>query len=281
MNIKYYIILYIIKIDFPSIQNIKYKKEINMSIPFKIKYKCDHCARVYTRKPYYDRHIACCKILQKTSRERKLENEENDDTPTLRELYVMIQEFGKKYEEINEKLDYLTKYVETKKKQLSIVDWLNTNIKCDIEFHKWMENIDFCDEYLNYVFQSNLIDGISYIFQDVIAKYEDSSLPIRAFDQKDSTFFIYIENEWIIMNKETFEGMIYFMKKNLLKLFKIWQDKNESKLKTDSFSSIYMQNVHKLMGGKIPFEKQYLLIKSKLYKHLKCDLKTIIQFEFV
>ena len=252
-----------------------------MSIPFKIKYKCDHCARLYTRKHYYDRHIICCNILQKTSRERKLENEEKDDTPTLRELYVMIQEFGKKYKEINEKLDYLTKYVETKKKQLSIIDWLNTNIQCDIVFHKWMENIEFSDEYLNYVFQSNLIDGINYIFQDIIGKYGESSLPIRAFDQKDSTFFIYIGNEWIIMNKETFEGMIYFMKKNLLKLFKIWQDKNESKLKTDSFSSIYMQNVHKLMGGKIPFEKQYLLIRSKLYKHLKCDLKTIVQFEFV
>ena len=251
-----------------------------MSIKYASKYTCELCGRSYTRKPYYERHVLCCKVLQKSSRERQLENEELEDTPTIRELYVMMQEFGKKFEEISEKVDHLTKYVETKKKKLSIVEWLNTNIICDISFQEWLENIEFTEEYLNYVFQTNLIDGIGYIFQDMIAKYEECALPMRAFDQKDLTFFIYTDKTWVMMSKTVYENMIYYIKKKLLGLFKMWQDKHEAQLKTDSFSSIYMQNVNKLMGGKIPQEKQYLQIKNKLYKHLKSDLKTIIQFDF-
>ena len=61
-----------------------------MNLPAPSKFACQHCGREYSRKYYFTRHEAACGILTKTSKERALDEEELNDTPTVRQLYDII-----------------------------------------------------------------------------------------------------------------------------------------------------------------------------------------------
>jgi hypothetical protein len=252
-----------------------------MSQKYKIIHDCIHCGRQYQRKIYYDRHIICCELLNKSKKERNIEVEQYDDTPKIRELYLIIQEMGKKYVQMEQKLEVLSKYVESKKKRMSIIDWLNHNYKIDKTYSQWLQPIYLERRHLNIVFEHDFLNGILYILQELLPLGEEEKLPIRAFDQKENTLFIYNENkQWVMMSLEVFENLILYISKKLINEFKKWQDENEDKKYNDKFTNIYMENVKKVMGGNFSSEHLYSQIKGKLYRYLKANLKSIVQYEF-
>ena len=53
-------------------------------------YECGYCNRQYKRKMNYDKHMLLCNIIRKTPSER-LNEQEQDNLPTMRELYTVIQ----------------------------------------------------------------------------------------------------------------------------------------------------------------------------------------------
>ena len=61
---------------------------------------------------------------------------------------------------------------------------------------------------------------------------------------------------------------------------KFWQDENKSRLFTNGFTEIYMENVKKITGGDLSKEQQCCKFKSMLYNHIKINLKNVIQHEF-
>ena len=52
---------------------------------------------------------------------------------------------------------------------------------------------------------------------------DENNLPIRAFVQKDNTFFINTENGWKVMNTSQLEVLIGRIGKELMKHFVNWQ----------------------------------------------------------
>ena len=56
--------------------------------------ECPFCCRVYKIKTYFDRHVISCKLLQKSSKERCDDEETQQDTPNIRELYDIILEMN-------------------------------------------------------------------------------------------------------------------------------------------------------------------------------------------
>ena len=80
---------------------------------------CPHCLRHYERKVYLDRHVGMCQLLTKTKRERKLEVQEQEDTPSVRDLYTAVLELTEKYSQLEKKFTDLSKYATIKKQKIN------------------------------------------------------------------------------------------------------------------------------------------------------------------
>ena len=149
--------------------------------------ECCFCSKKFTRKTYYDRHILICELLSKSKKERNVEMEEHKDTPTVRKLYEIIMEMSIKYKKMEEKLEELSKYVDTKKKKINIIEWLNTTCKSSAcaPFELWMKKIKVERKHLESIFSHDYVYGALHILKDFNNEH------IRCYDQKDDTLFIF------------------------------------------------------------------------------------------
>jgi len=251
---------------------------MSIILPNKI-YNCACCGRYYNRKSSLEKHVLCCEILSKTDRERQLNIQEIGDTPNITKLYQIIQELVFKQAKQEKEIDKLKSFVNKTKKQLNIIDWLNENCSKNMTFNSFIKNIKIDRRHLDYIFKYDFIDGIMYIFQEILPLSDD--LPIRCFDQKPGTFFIVKNDNWVVMTGLEFEEMLNIINRMIIKEFGQWQtDHNEKILKDDKFNDIYNENIIKVLGTKKPQSITFNRIKNKLYGYLKFNLKRIIQFEF-
>ena len=76
-------------------------------------YSCHYCDKKYTRKMYYDRHIICCQMIHLSKREKHIQLEEDYDTPSIRDLYLIIQELSNKCLTFEKKIKNLEKTIYT------------------------------------------------------------------------------------------------------------------------------------------------------------------------
>ena len=93
---------------------------------------CPHCQRSYSRKIYFDRHIGVCEFLSKSKKAQKLDIEERKDTPTVRDLYMVVMELVKKNKQLEDRIEELSKLggMTTQKKQqkVDLIEWLNNRL---------------------------------------------------------------------------------------------------------------------------------------------------------
>lgn len=244
-------------------------------------FQCKYCSLSYKRKTYYDKHVLVCEILNKTKKERENEIEELADTLSLRKVYDLLLEIAMKYNKMEKKLNELTKWVDVKKKNINIIEWLNTNYTKTIKFSDWYMSICFNRKHLELIFKYDFITGFMYIFQELLPLSQEEELPIKAFDQKDNTLFIYNdENKWEAMNSEKLEKFISHISRLIMSEFVKWQNENSEKIKDEEFSIIYTRNIQKVIGANYSIEQLNMKMKRELYKYLKMNLRNILQYEF-
>ena len=245
-----------------------------------MKYICSSCNRGYNRKIYYSRHVAVCEIMCKSVKERKLENEERDDTPDVRVLYDVILELVNKMSIMERKMNDMSKWYELKKKKINIVDWLNENEVVPSPFEEFIKRIKIGRKYLDYLFKNDYIICIINIIQDLLPLDQSEKNTIKAFEQKNNTLFVYTKEKWIIMSDEILQKLVNIIEKQLLDEFVKWQIENKDKMKEDDFAIKYATNVKKIMGGNLTREQVYSRVKLDLYKYLKVNIKNITEIQF-
>lgn len=235
-------------------------------------FTCPHCAREYKRKTFYDKHVLLCKILI---------TKNDDDTVTMgiKELYELISEIALRQTKVEEQVSTLTKWVNTKRKKLSIINWLNENAKANITYSEWKDKLQINKKHLETIFQYDYIEGISNIIKENLLLQEEEILCFKAFDQKENALFVYTEEGWILLSPENFESLLVLIDKLLMKEFVIWQDELKKTSKNDYFE-LFAENVQKVMGGHFTREQILSRVKKNIFKHLKMNLRNIIQFEF-
>jgi hypothetical protein len=234
----------------------------------KPKYKCNICDRTYILKTYYDRHVICCNNLFVTSHERTINSEEIDDTPSVRDLYILIQDLTIKTVSMQKKIDELTSVINNKKRRLNAIEWLNTYCKPKQSFNIWLTDLSINRHHLELIFNNGFIIGFSLVLQELLQKDTDSDIPIQALSLKKNTIYHCEDSKWQILTNTELEHMINRIKKKLLSEFKSWQDENSHLMQDDNFSKTYHQNVIKLLACNIEMVVILSKIRSKLYNHL-------------
>ena len=253
-------------------------------------YNCKYCNRTYKLKPNYDKHYLFCDTLNKTSTsicKTTKENNNADYVPSMRDMFTLILELTAKNSQLEQKVEELSKWTESKKKKLNVLDWLNEKYTKNIKYTEWLAGINITRSHLEAVFKSDMVTGCYEILQSLMSLHmtEDISneqiTPIKAFDQKENILFIYNdENKWEILSQPMFANLMNILSKNILTEFLKWQTENKSKMRQDDFSYTYARNVQKIMGGNLTQEQIHMRVKKELYNYLKMNLRNVVEYEF-
>lgn len=248
-------------------------------------FTCATCHRIYHRKSYYTRHVLLCEIMNKSVKERQLENEERADTPTIRGMYEIILELTKKMNIMDQRLQELAKWTDVKKRKINILYWLNNNPDkngCIGSFEAFMLQLKVTRRHLDYLFRSDYTSTILHILQEHLPLEDGTKINVmKAFEQKTNVLYVYTQDQWMIATEQMFQTLLYVVDKKLLGEFIKWQTENAVNMVDDDFALKYAMNVKKIMGGNLSRDQIYSRIKIDLYKYLKVCLRNITECEFV
>lgn len=262
------------------ILRIKVRKSKNTIIQ---KHVCGTCGKSFMRKKFYDKHIIACESSRISQYKEECKREERESMPSQMELYRMFLDLSEKHEKLNNEVQVLRNYVERTKKKINIIGYLNNNHPDVILFDKWIQNLAFDDDQLNNMFKHGYVDGVYLFLQQNLPITDVNSHPIKCFDQKRGIFYCMTKDGWITMNeKDITIKCLRIVNARLMKKFSMWRKEHKEKIDKDHRfyeKSVDYQRI--VFGGNIPQEQSFKKLKIKLYNYLKCDLKNIIQYEFV
>lgn len=250
-------------------------------------YKCKYCNRNYKLKPNYDKHYLLCDTINKTRISKPIickttKENNNDYVPSLRDMFTIILELTAKNSQLEQRVEELSKWAESKKKKLNVIDWLNDKYTKNIKYTKWLSEINITRNHLEAVFKSDMSIGCYEILKSLLSlDMDDEIIPIKAFDQKENILFIYNDdNKWEILSQPMFANLMNILSKKILTEFLKWKTENKSKLRQDDFSYTYARNIQKIMGGNLTQEQIHLRVKRELYNYLKMNLRNVVEYEF-
>ena len=233
-------------------------------------YKCSHCSKTYSRKIYYDRHVICCSLTAMSRIDDKQTLEEQNDTPSTKELYMIIQELIKKQVKMEEELKRLRKYTDQVKRKIDVIEWLNLNCNGS-DYNSWRDLIKIKRKDLELVLKEGVNIGIFNILKELLPLDKDN--PVKAFEHKLNAFYIFKENTWILMDLNEFKKLIRHINQKIIQEFNEWtNEKNEA----DELKKYpYEEYVIRIFSNNIKESE----IKTKLYDYLKISIKSITTIE--
>ena len=255
------------------------------NIPNRIKQPpqcCSYCGKTYKSRTNMDKHVILCELLDKS----KKTIDEDEEIPSLKKMYMMMLEMGKKYNVLEERVNEFNKFVVKKKKKINVLEWLNTNIHPEILFEKLYEKIIINDEDVNFVLSNSFNDTINEIFSRSIYNVNEGEYPIFAFVQKSSIFYIYdkIDEDKIGWHELTRDKLIGFLSRVHMKLYKSFCEWKKTKIEeirnSDSFAIICDKTIVKLMSVELKQETCLSKLRSSMYSRMKTDMKALIEYEF-
>ena len=208
-------------------------------------YSCQLCTKKYKTKHNYQKHYILCQFLR--HHHDNSYNDLDDELPDKRTLYNIVIDLSHKYSKLENKLNELTKWVDTKREKISIIDWLNNNHKPDISYYDWIQNILFNQQHLDIIFKHDLVIGIINCFK-LLFDNNYNSLPIKAFQQKQVLYF-YSNETWNVIDEISFQPFINHILKQAMNQLIIWQDNNKRFMNNDAFAMKYTLNVQKIMAS--------------------------------
>jgi hypothetical protein len=260
-------------------------------------YNCSYCNKKYIRKSAYNNHLIKCKYATKqyksaskplVSETEGLSLESLSRDVNIQNLFTMVIMLHNKYDKLESEYNELKKYVSVVKNKINILDYLNENFKHDFlrdgaNIKNFMTNLVLQQDHLQKIFKHDYVDGIF----NIICEYIDTLnvkgilLPIKCFNNKENVLYIFDGVQWIIMDDTYLRAFIKSFDKKILTLFVEWKASAEKSIDAEIFGEIYIQNMKKVIAGNYEKKNPALMIKSRLYKHLKNDLKSIVHYDFI
>ena len=258
-----------------------------MNVPNKIKQPpqcCNYCGKIYKTRANLDKHINLCELINKGKKTILLE--EDDETPSHKNIYKMLLELGQKYNRLEEKIEEVSKWVVKKKKKINVLEWLNANNTPEFLFEILFEKVVITEDDINILLNNPFNVLLDEIFARNIYSFLENEFPIFAFVQKANIFYIYdkINDEKKEWHELTREKLIKFLNKvhmKIIKYFNDWKKTKEHEIRSnDSFATLCDKTIVKLMSVELKQDATLSKIRSMMYNKMKTDMKALIEYEF-
>lgn len=232
---------------------------------------CKFCGKCFKRKTYYDKHVLLCERIDQNKKIKP--TNESLDLIESKDYKSILMNLLKQQEIFKKQIHELMQYNYNVRRKVNVLEWMNTNLKCDQNISDFLDELHIQKSELNYIFQNNLQEGILYILKNNI----DSDSPCKCFDVKKE-IYIY-ENKWILLTEEDFTEIINKIHKKILNKFSTWKEENSENMKNEDFSLIFANNCSKVVSPTLQTNLNKLMIK--IYNNHKECFRTILNFDFV
>ena len=259
--------------------------KIANEIPNRIKQPaqcCIHCGKSYIKRVNLDKHLVICELLQKSKKTSKIIIEEDEPMPSQRKMFEMLLELGQKYSRLEEKVDEINKWVVKKKKKINVLEWLNANVKPDINFDNLIDKIIIDEQDVKILLENSFYHVLTEVFSRTIYNFSETENPIFAFVQKQNMFYIYDKDGiWIELSRDR---LIKFLNKVHTKIFKQFYEWKKSKVadikSDDRLANICDKTLVKITS--VEFNQEAILskVKNNMFSRMKTDMKALIEYEF-
>lgn len=244
-------------------------------------------------KSAYNNHLLKCKFSNFSSKfDKGSEKNINSETisidslkqnMTINNLFALVLMLYNKYEKMESDYNELKKYIAIVKNKINICDYLNQHYSSCISITEFLDSIIFNQETLNKIFKYDYVDGIVNIIIDTIEGLNSKQMliPIKCFSLKENVLYMFDGSVWTISDDSNLRKFIKYFDKKILTQFVLWKTDAEKLFDSETFGEIYIQNMKKVIGGNFEKKNPIAMIKNRLYKHLKVDLKNIVHYDFV
>ena len=244
-------------------------------------FHCSICNHAYKLEKNRDKHELICGLIRRSKSEIDYDNSIHETMPSQKEMYIVLMEMLKEYQKTTSKMKELTKWCKVKKKKLNVIDWLFANYTPKYNFRTFIDSIQLDIDDLDIVLRSNLVDGIFEIMKMVFNEYEDSEIPIKAFDQKKNQLFVYIKKKWEPISPNDLSWFVEKMRDQLSLLYEDWHQDNLKKMNKCQAQELYIEKLANVNGKKNQHSELICgQIVQKIYNEIKLNLSNIVEYEF-
>ena len=234
-------------------------------------HKCQHCLKEFKKQGYYKKHISICEIIHCREEDATLSIEYSGE-----QLMDLIRHMITKQTKMENELETMKRLLKRSKNKLTVNEWINEHYREHDDFNNWFQNINVQEQDLRYVFDNNLTDGLYQIIINNLRTENDQS-PLLAFIQKPNVLYAFMNKEWSVITAAQFESCVDELNSKIIQQFKIWQDDHQAELNSNKFGDDYYPNiVNKIMGGVQSRSALYSKVRSKVYHHIKINLKDVM-----
>jgi hypothetical protein len=253
-------------------------------------YKCNICSRTYTHKYNYDRHITCCEFLNMSQREQENEVEICEPPPSLQTMYRLLQELSFKVNKL-EKENTMLKQRFQQRCKVNVLDWLNKQpieFQPKITFNDWVEQelIANVHVHLSTVYSNNLIKGVIDLWKEAFKT--GLNVPIKLFDNRPSSIYLYTTNEnnvssWTQTTPAILDKHMKRIFYQFIADFKThWYEKHMNKIHVnEEYMNKYINYYQKILGeSKITTDEMCQKIRHQIYLLIKQKVNNIIDINF-
>ena len=254
---------------------------------------CVYCGKGYKSRTGYEKHAILCELMDRTKKKKKLriidQDDDNEIIPSNKQMYRMLSELSQKYSHLEKKMEEMSKFVIKQKKKINILEWLNNNIIPAYVFEELPSKITTTNQTIELLLNNTFHDILNDMFESNIYTNNDSnSYPLFTLSQKSNTFYYYttadLDNkkyEWRELPRDKLVWFLNIIHMKITKLFTEWKKIHRQEIaESDSKSTICDKATIKLMSQEFKEDKYYTKVKSLLYNKMKCDMKTLIEYEF-
>ena len=242
-------------------------------------YTCSCCNRDFKYKHQYSEHIISCKFLKNRAKERNtMLDLTDDDIPNNRMLYELVKYLAQKCDTLETKVKKLQDAARRDKRKIDIIQYLNANQHPETTYKKWYKSIEVKKEHLDATIDRNIISGVCSIIQEFLNDIQN--LPIAAFSHKHNTFYMYESQTWTMMTEDAVNSLFDILSNKISKAYNKWEaslpedNTEETENKRNAYKS-------KILGNSICDETKYRRFTNWLFNHLKKNVRSITEYEFV
>ena len=237
--------------------------------------KCNYCDRQYKNSMPFTRHIAVCKFIQYSSKERTLTTEYMDKNPSIEDVYKLVVNLCVENSKLKQRIEILERnhYISKKK---TIDDYLCMIPKDMIYYSQWIHQLVVDDENLKVLFSSNIIECIKSMLETSFLITNTEKIPLRAFTQRPNTIYIFENDIWKPIQHCEFSNFISILSHRILKKYLEWKKSNQEIIDSnDQLQELNIQYMQKANGGGKSVEQRSNEIKKWIFLKIQKSLKNI------
>jgi|TARA_Y100000588_G_C14215388_1_gene908588 hypothetical protein len=230
-------------------------------------YDCEYCTRKFAGKRALKNHQSTCARSSGGP----------DTTPSIEELWKIVQSLVKKNEELEKKMKKILNKASKERSKIDIIVWLNENHRNALPFMEWRKQWQVTDEQMEYLLEHKYVAGVSNIIKENLA--DEEVMPMRAFKKRSNFMYIYDEHAWRKMTDKDFKSLLANTQAKIAGAFIRWQKANPKIVNNDKDGK-YEKYMIEAFGGNKSKEATDKAIRKNLFDFVKLEMKSFQTYEF-